>query len=343
MALAMSGSTKIAVGGLSRPTRPPSSVTSHIPSVSVSVPCAHLQSSSSARQSGISYNSSSSFLGNNLVCKQSQSFVARSSREASPSVSTVSSAEETTYVVELQKPYGLRFYKGDDGATYVEAIAENSPAQLGGLITEGDKVLETSAIFGDDMWPAAEYGRTMYSVKNRIGILTLKMEKKNGFKQPGFSGNKEWKNERNAGNYGDAIREKQIENYIKKVEMEEQREQKLTAGLASYKAGDYEEALVQFETVLGLQPSRKEDAVASYNVACCYSKLGEVEAGLLALEAAMNAGFEDYKTIRADPDLTTLRESEKFKPLLNRYDEPFINENAMKAISSVFGIFGGKK
>lgn len=30
------------------------------------------------------------------------------------------------------------------------------------------------------MWPAAEYGRTMYTVKNRVGPLIVKLEKKNG-------------------------------------------------------------------------------------------------------------------------------------------------------------------
>ena len=81
----------------------------------------------------------------------------------------------------------------------------------------------------------------------------------------------------------------------------------------------------------------------------------------------MDAGFEDYKvsslqlhwkliihlvtnnimnlsqTIRTDPDLEGLRESEEFEPLLKQYDEPFINENAIKAISNIFGFMGGKK
>lgn len=49
-----------------------------------------------------------------------------------------------------------------------------------------------------------------------------------------------------------------------------------------------------------------------------------------------------FQTIRTDPDLEVLRTSEKFVPLLNQFDEPFINENAMKAISSMFGFFGKK-
>lgn len=42
------------------------------------------------------------------------------------------------------------------------------------------------------------------------------------------------------------------------------------------RSSKFEEALGQFETVLGLKPEAREEAVASYNVACCYSKLDQV-------------------------------------------------------------------
>lgn len=41
--------------------------------------------------------------------------------------------------------------------------------------------------------------------------------------------------------------------------------------------------------------------------------------------------------IRTDPDLANLRASEQFEPLLKRFDESFINENAINAIKSLFG------
>ena len=37
-----------------------------------------------------------------------------------------------------------------------------------------------SAVFGDEMWPAAEYGRTMYAVRQRAGLLVMHMEKRFG-------------------------------------------------------------------------------------------------------------------------------------------------------------------
>lgn len=85
------------------------------------------------------------------------------------------------------------------------------------------------------------------------------------------------------------------------------------------RSGKYEDALEKFESVLGSKPEPNESAVASYNVACCYSKLDKViamnpvpillswtgltllsnllqiQAGLSALDDAMDAGFEDYK------------------------------------------------
>lgn len=44
------------------------------------------------------------------------------------------------------------------------------------------------------------------------------------------------------------------------------------------RTGKYEDALEKFESVLGSKPDPNESAVASYNVACCYSKLDQVMA-----------------------------------------------------------------
>ncbi|KAH9789028.1 hypothetical protein KPL71_002847 [Citrus sinensis] len=74
----------------------------------------------------------------------------------------------------------------------------------------------------------------------------------------------------------------------------------------------------KFEPVLGSKPTPEESSVASYNVACCYSKLNQVKAGLSALEDALLAGYEDFKRVRTDPDLENLRASEEFDVLLKR-------------------------
>ncbi|KAL5053707.1 hypothetical protein RYX36_034389 [Vicia faba] len=57
------------------------------------------------------------------------------------------------------------------------------------------------------------------------------------------------------------------------------------------------------------------------------------------LEEALNSGFEDFKRIRTDPNLANARASPEFDPLFKRFDESFINENAINAIKSILGIF----
>lgn len=84
------------------------------------------------------------------------------------------------YEVTIEKPYGLKFTKGRDGGTYVEAIQPGAAADLTGQFEVGDKVLATSSVFGEEIWPAAGYGQTMYCIRQRIGPLYMKMERRFG-------------------------------------------------------------------------------------------------------------------------------------------------------------------
>ncbi|XP_058086929.1 protein MET1, chloroplastic [Magnolia sinica] len=281
------------------------------------------------------------------LAKPSISIIRASSAAASesePSKSDNDQGEWEQYEVELDKPYGLKFVKGRDGGTYIDAILPGGVADKSGMFTVGDKVIATSAVFGTEIWPAAEYGRTMYTIRQRIGPLLMKMQKRDGkLEDAGELSEKEIiRAERNSGVISNRVREIQMQNYMRKMEQKQRREKDLREGLQLYKSGKYEEALERFESVLGSKPELTEASVASYNVACCYSMLNQVQAGLSALEDAMEAGYEDFKTIRTDPDLANLRTSEEFEPLLKRFDESFINENAVNAIKSIFGIFNKK-
>ena len=44
----------------------------------------------------------------------------------------------------------------------------------------------------------------------------------------------------------------------------------------------------------------------------------------------MATGFEQFSKIRSDPNLAPLRASPKFKPLLDKYDEPVLALGAMQ-------------
>ncbi|XP_020210941.1 protein MET1, chloroplastic [Cajanus cajan] len=299
-------------------------------------------SSRSPSYSGVSYCFSNTLLSRPLLFAVKASSEVGS--EASKQESEGEEEEYEEYEVELEQPFGLKFAKGRDGGTYIDAIAPGGSADKAGVFTVGDKVLATSAVFGTEIWPAAEYGRTMYTIRQRIGPLLMKMQKRYGksIDSGGELTEKEIiRAERNSGVISNRVREIQMLNASRKREQKERREKDLREGLQLYKNGKYDEALEKFESILGSKPEPEEASVASYNVACCYSKLNQIQAALSSLEEALNAGFEDFKRIRTDPDLATVRASEEFDPLLKRFDESFINENAINAIKSLFGF--GKK
>lgn len=284
--------------------------------------------------------------GVRLGARRAAAVVVRASSEAKAEAETKTEGgggeeEERPYEeyeITIEKPYGLKFAKGRDGGTYIQAIFPGGAAEKTGQFTVGDKVLATSAVFGDEIWPAAGYGQTMYSIRQRSGPLYMKMERRFGkWDGAGELSEKEIiRAERNSGVVSGRVREIQLQNYQRKMEQKMQREEDLRTGLRLYKDGKYEEALEKFESVLGSKPESNEASIASYNVACCYSKLDRIQAGLSALEDALKAGYEDYKRIRTDPDLENLRKSEQFDPLMKNYDESFINENALNAIKSLF-------
>ena len=83
--------------------------------------------------------------------------------------------------------------------------------------------------------------------------------------------------------------------------------------------------------------------VTQYNIACCYSLLGSVEPALESLQICLSCGWEDFAKVRTDPSLKAVQASPKFKPLMDKYDEPFLNEGALKAFNALGAFFGGKK
>jgi hypothetical protein len=60
------------------------------------------------------------------------------------------------------------------------------------------------------------------------------------------------------------------------------------------------------------------DAGVLYNVACCYSTLGEVEQGIECLEKSITSGMGQKEWIEHDADLDNLRSHPRFQALLKR-------------------------
>lgn len=262
---------------------------------------------------------------------------------------------EKEFDVYLDKPLGLRFARGNDGSAYIS----KSDAKLGSTderIEVGDKIIKISASFGTDVWDAKNFGQVMYAIKTRNGQVYLRIEKKFGDlsalqEEELTEAEKQWRAERSGGNYGAGTKEMQQKNYIERREAERRRRQLFDDALEKFKKNDTENALVDFENVLALEPknyvgddfSRVTQIyrVTQYNIACCYAALDQVEPGLDALKGALAAGFEQFGKVRTDPNLDNLRKSPKFKPLIDQYDEPVFNEGAIKAIKNIFSF--GKK
>lgn len=71
---------------------------------------------------------------------------ASSATESQPSESEGEGVEEVQfeeYEVEIEKPYGLKFAKGRDGGTYIDAIFPGGSADKAGVFSVGDQVIAT--------------------------------------------------------------------------------------------------------------------------------------------------------------------------------------------------------
>lgn len=264
---------------------------------------------------------------------------------APPAASAAGSGEPTTFEVYLEKPLGVRWARGKDGAAYV---ARSDPA-LGNTdeaISPGDKLVRVSASFGDDIWEALNFGQVMYAIKTRnAGKVYLQFEKKFGdlssMEQETLSdAERRFKSERGGGNYGSGTKEMQAANYVKAKELAAERVTLFEGALKKYNAGAHADALVDFENVLAMEPPNylgddfarvtQVYRATQYNIACCYSAIGQVDAGLEALDDAMKSGFSAYKKIRTDPNLATLRADKKaFAAVIDKYDEPILNTEAI--------------
>lgn len=86
----------------------------------------------------------------------------------------------------------------------------------------------------------------------------------------------------------------------------------------AYQAGDYGEAARNYLAALHIDNSNSDHI---YNLACCYSLLDEPALALEALEAAIDAGFDDTWMIREDPDFDGMKETAEFTELLERKEE----------------------
>jgi tetratricopeptide (TPR) repeat protein len=78
----------------------------------------------------------------------------------------------------------------------------------------------------------------------------------------------------------------------------------------------YNLALADLNKAKELKPN---DPAIRYNLASCHSLMGNVDLGFVELDAALANGFNDYTSLRKDPDIANLRKSKDWRPTLEKY------------------------
>lgn len=260
--------------------------------------------------------------------------------------------EGAIYTVSLPKPIGVSIARGNDGRCYVSKV-DPTRGTIDPRVQPGDKLLRVSQSFGEETWEALNYGQVAYAIRTRNGDVFFELQSRGGDlsifekKKAEDSTAEMFKSERAGGNYGIGTKELQQRNYIAAQETARERRELFDDGLQKFKGGDYENAILDWENVLGLEPAdymgdnfskvSQIYQVAAYNIACAYAKMGQVDPGLEALEQALKSGFSDYDKCRNDPNLSNLRTSQNFRPLMDKFDEPIINMDAINAVKGLFG------
>ena len=83
----------------------------------------------------------------------------------------------------------------------------------------------------------------------------------------------------------------------------------------AYRASEYDKALSIGEKILELDP---HDMGTMYNVACLHCLLGHKKHALSWLGRAIDAGYNDANHMLLDDDLASIRDTERFRSLLER-------------------------
>jgi tetratricopeptide (TPR) repeat protein len=77
---------------------------------------------------------------------------------------------------------------------------------------------------------------------------------------------------------------------------------------------DYSGALTLFLDLLKYRP---DDAGTHYNIACMYSRLGQVDESIAWLKKAIDRGYHNWEAIKSDSDLDNIRNSVEYRKLID--------------------------
>ena len=81
--------------------------------------------------------------------------------------------------------------------------------------------------------------------------------------------------------------------------------------------GRYAEGLQIDKRLVQLRPA---DALAHYNLACSYALLKRPDQAIKTLRRAVELGYRDFRYMREDRDLESIRHDPRFRQLLREYE-----------------------
>ena len=65
-----------------------------------------------------------------------------------------------------------------------------------------------------------------------------------------------------------------------------------------------------------------EVQAAHYNMACAHAQLGNASQACASLRVTFEAGFDNYATVRSDPDLAVLVGNPDFEAVMKDFEGP---------------------
>ncbi len=81
--------------------------------------------------------------------------------------------------------------------------------------------------------------------------------------------------------------------------------------------GRFSQGLVIDKRLVQLRPN---DPLAHYNLACSYALLKRADHALRTLRRAVELGYRDFRYMREDHDLDSVRQDPRFRQLLREYE-----------------------
>ncbi len=103
--------------------------------------------------------------------------------------------------------------------------------------------------------------------------------------------------------------------------------------LAAMQEGQYENARELLQEIIEAQPDAPS---VRYNLACCNSRLDNVEEAEQHLLHAWESGFKDLEFMRNDPDLKAVRQTKSGQRLLRGFDDELKREKRLHGEALLF-------